>query len=126
MTETEYERVSREVGEQEGTLDYGEHGEDAWDKAGPIIVCDTPGGWRFGDSVVVEWDDGYKALGYLTCLPGHDQEDMQAVIHLPYVQGEKCSDAHWGSLLATALLPGIRRVTIGEAIAARPTEESDE
>lgn len=118
-SEGDYERVLREVEEQDGMRD-SPHGDDPWSLVESKIVYKGKGQPGFGHQVVVEWDWGYQAYGYLTCLPGHHEDDMQAVIHLPSVMGEKEAEPWWGSLIETALLPGVRTVTF-----RAPSESSE-
>lgn len=80
----------------------------------------------FGSPVVIHWKGGGEFEGdidhgYLMGLPGAGSPDMDGVVHVPHVAGEKGEgEPVWMAYTAVAALVDVEKVVVGTAAGATP------
>jgi hypothetical protein len=112
-------RLRYEVGVVNGTEGSAEEA-DALFEAAKGKIRESGCGIDFGARVTVRFhpykDEGpHEEHGYLTCLPGDDDPEMDAIVHIPHTMGEKQDGGPvWSSLLHVAALPDVLEVIVDD------------
>lgn len=108
---------------QNGTADNVD--EDVWEAFDAMVERGSRklkyagvGGVDFGSPVVVRFDEGqgfdpHEEMGYLTTLPGHEDSEMDAVVHIPHTQGDKQDGGPvWITMTDLLGLPDVMEVVV--------------
>lgn len=110
-----------DVALQNGTSTVGDEEWEQFDREAERVGYKVKWGRGvdFGSPVVVLLDEGegfdpVEEFGYLTCLPGHHDPDMDGIIHLPHTHGNgEDGGPIWMTIVGMAMLPDVLEIRIG-------------